>query len=606
MNDDEQSNHSGNRPFGEILAARVTRREWLAGGLAAGFAALLPSAGRADREAAGASGSGSPLIDFRPVPVARGGGPWPAISEDYRFEVLLPWGEPLVPGGPAFQWPPNARDQARQIGIGHDGMSFFPIDGAQDSGHGLLAINHEFGVNRWVLGRARPRSLEDVRVSQFAHGVSVVEIGRGADGRWRRLDSGLSRRIHANTAVVFGGPGANHPLLQTPAGNAPRGTLNNCAGGPTPWGTYLSCEENFNGYFGALSNRRSWAPDEAQRRYGLSADGFGFAWHRFDRRFDISHPAYRNEENRFGWVVEIDPFDVAASPVKRTALGRFKHENAATVTGRGGRAVVYMGDDQHFEYIYRFVSIADWRDMRDQGRSPLDQGRLYVARFNEDGTGDWLELTVDNPVLAARFGDQAEVLTFARLAADSLGATPMDRPEWTTVAPDGSVYCSLTNNMHRTRARAANPQAPNPDGHILCWRDSDEHTGAAFRWEVFLLASDTHGTEDAFSDPDGLWADPDGRLFIETDGRQRDGLNNQLLVADTRTGELRRLFTGVADAEVTGLAMTPDRRTLFVNIQHPGNGNPARTNFPAPPDGVTRPRDATVAITRKDGGIVGS
>jgi secreted PhoX family phosphatase len=246
--------------------------------------------------------------------------------------------------------------------------------------------------------------------------------------------------------------------------------------------------------------------------------------------------------------------------------------------------------------------------MRARGVSPLDEGKLYVARFNDDGSGDWLELTVDNPVLAASFADQAEVLTYARVAADLLGATPMDRPEWTTVAPDETVYCTLTNNSRRDLADAANPLAPNPDGHIIRWKDSKRHTGETFEWDIFLIAKDTHGTdnEDTFSDPDGLWADPDGRLFIQTDGGQQKGLNNQMLVADTKTGELRRLFTGVSGDEITGIAITPDRRTMFINTQHPGNGDPSVTSFPAPLGSGAVPRDCTFVITRKDGGIIGS
>ena len=293
-------------------------------------------------------------------------------------------------------------------------------------------------------------------------------------------------------------------------------------------------------------------------------------------------------------------------PVKRTALGRFKHEGAAVTVGRGGRLVVYMGDDQTFDYIYKFVSADNWKSMRARGLSPLDHGKLYVARFNENGTGDWLEVTHDNPVLAAKFENQGEVLTYTRLAADALGATPMDRPEWATVAPNGEVYCTLTNNSGREVADAANPRAPNRDGHIIKWLDNDQHTGTRFVRDIFLFAEDTHGTEETFSDPDGLWADPDGRLFIQTDGGQKDGLNNQMVVADTRTGELRRLFTGVTSDEITGIAVTPDRRTLFINTQHPGNGDPMRTNFPAPQGSGKVPRDTTFVITRKDGGIVGS
>ena len=406
--------------------------------------------------------------------------------------------------------------------------------------------------------------------------------------------------------MAYSGPAAGHPLLQTPAGNIPLGTVNNCSSGATPWGTYLTCEENFNGYFGATNNEQTWAPTETQQRYGFSSGGFGYGWEHFDARFDLSNPDYQNEENRFGWVVEIDPFDPTKTPVKRTALGRVKHEGATTVIGQDGRAVVYMGDDQRFDYIYKFVSAGHFRSMLDSGVSPLDEGVLYVARFNEDGSGDWLPLTLDNADLAARFADMGELLVNTRIAADIVGATPMDRPEWITVAPNGDVYCTLTNNSQRTEANAANPLAPNADGHIIRWHDSDYHTGTTFQWDIFLIAETTHGTEESFSDPDGIWADPDGRIFIQTDGGQKDGLNNQLLVADSETGKLSRLLTGVTGDEITGIATTPDRKTMFVNTQHPGNGNPELTNFPAEVDGVTIPRDCTIVITKKDRGVVGS
>ena len=545
-------------------------------------------------------------INFEPVTLAEGNGPVPVISPDYSYDVLIPWGDPLQPGGPVFNYPPNSADQALQVGIGHDGMTFFPFRrgklGQKSNSHGLLAINHEFGSNDHVLGKPYPESLEDVRTSQHAHGVGIVEI-KQRRGQWQTVNSRFARRIHVNTPVAFSGPVAGSALLENPAGNEPQGTVNNCANGETPWGTYLTCEENFNGYFGATGD---WNATVEDLRYGLTPFGFGYGWHEYDARFDLSNDDYRNEKHRFGWVVEIDPMDPTARPVKRTALGRFKHEGAEMTVGLGGRVVVYMGDDERFDYIYKFVSARNWKVMRAQGISPLDEGALFVARFNDDGSGEWLELTIDNPALAAVFSDQAEVLTFARKAADILGATKMDRPEWTSVGPDGSVYCTLTNNSRRTVADGPNPLAPNFDGHIIRWRDSMRHIGRRFHWDIFLIAENTHGTEESFSSPDGIWADPEGRVFIQTDGGQKDGLNNQMLVADARTGEIRRLLTGVTDDEITGIATTPDRKTLFVNIQHPGNGNPAVTNFPAPQDGVTIPRDCTLVIRRKDGGVIGS
>ena len=613
--DDDISNNSGNRPFEEILEANISRRAILKGGLAVAATSFFANsgltfaAGKAGDPGSSGGFAKGPLIAFTPVTVADGGGAWPAISPEYQFDVLIPWGDPLQPGGPAFSHPPSAADQAQQIGIGHDGMWFFPIRrgkfGRGGNDHGMLAINHEFGTNQHVLGKANPESLEEVRASQHAHGVSMVEIKK-IDEKWQSVVSANARRIHVNTPVTFSGPVAGHRLLQTPKANAPLGTVNNCANGHTPWGTYLTCEENFNGYFGATHKKHAWTASAEQRRYGFSQTGFGYGWHNFDPRFDLSDRDYTHEENRFGWVVEIDPCDATQTPVKRTALGRFKHEGIALTVGLGGRVVGYMGYDERNDYIYKFVSDGNWESMRARGMSPLDHGKLYVAKFNDDNSGEWLELTIENPVLAARFAAQAEVLTYARIAADLLGATPMDRPEWTTVAANGDVYCTLTNNSRRTAPNPANPLTPNPDGHIIRWRDSDGHVGTAFQWDIFLIARNTHGTEDTFSSPDGLWIDPDGRLFIQTDGDQKDGLNNQMLVADSRTGELRRLFAGVKGDEITGIAVTPDRRTMFINIQHPGDGDPALTNFPALRDGVTVPRDATIVITRRDGGIIGS
>lgn len=632
IHDHDSSNKSGNRTFEDVLNVRMSRRNTLARGAALSATGFLAALGGNKLFAPGAAAAtaqgftktlaqgtaiarsqirNSNLMNFAFVPAEQAAGPVPAISSDYQFDVLIPWGSPIQPGGPAYDGDPNTRptsaQQAQQVGIGHDGMWLFPIGKGND--HGMLAVNNEYGDNQHVLGKAAPTSLEDVRLSQHAHGVTVVEIKK-ISGKWQVVRSDRARRIHGNTPVTFSGPVAGSALLQTPAGNAPLGTLNNCANGKTPWGTYLTCEENFNGYFGA---KGAWTRTPEQARYGISAAGFGYDWHLFDPRFDLSNPSYKNEENRFGWVVEIDPLYAAQTPVKRTALGRFKHENAELVIGKNKRAVVYMGDDERFDYIYKFVSAGDWRSMRARGLSPLDQGKLYVAKFNDDGTGNWLEMTIDNPALKAKFADQAEVLTYARLAGDALGATKMDRPEWITSDRKGNLYCALTNNTARTvtNTNAANPLGPNPFGHIITWRDQDNHIGLTFKWEIVVLAKDTHTIEkSAFGSPDGLWSDPDDRLFIQTDGTQPIvkgvRLNDQMLVADPRRGEIRRLFAGVTDCEVTGVTVTPDRRTMFINLQHPGNGDPSKTNFPAPLGSGKIPRDATVVITRKNGGIIGS
>lgn len=615
------SNNSGNRPFENVLESRVSRRGVMSGSLAAAATGFLaPNAVAGWGHGWGWWHNRRELVDFTPVAISDVvDTTMPTISPEYDYQVLIPWGTPIEPGATSeYNGDPNSRptsaEAALQTGLGHDGMWFFPMylrfknsgrGYASRNDKGMLCINHEYGTNSHALGKSMPESLEDVRLSQNIHGVSVVKIVRTRHRGWKVVKSAHSRRITVNTPVAFSGPAAQSELLQNPNGNIALGTVNNCGSGPTPWGTYLTCEENFNGYFGA---NEVFAPTEEQERYGFSENGFGYGWHLFDKRFDLTNEDYVNEQHRFGWIVEIDPFDGTQKPVKRTALGRFKHEAIAIAESRNGRIAAYMGDDQRFDYCYKYVSDQAWEDAVHQGESPLDNGSLYVARFDDDGTGEWLELTIDNPVLAARFSSQEEVLIYARLAADLLGATPMDRPEWTTIGKNGEVFWTLTNNSRREEPNAANPEGPNNDGHIIRTVDADDHMGTTFTWDIYLLASSTRDTEGVFTDPDAAWADPYGRLFIGTDGGQPDGLQDQLVVFDTTkdTPEPKRLLVGVNSDEITGFTITPDQRTAFVNIQHPGNGDPTSTNFPAPYDGTTIPRDCTLVITRKDGGIIGS
>jgi secreted PhoX family phosphatase len=609
--DDGISNPTANRPFQDVLNASISRRKMMIGSLATAATTFFVAPNIADAAKGGQQGPNppkrpSPLLGFTPAANDIVDNPDPSIADGYDHQVLIPWGTALFPGvadliateaGVAANTSVN---QAQQVGIGHDGMWFFADNGSNE--RGVLCINHEFGTNYHVLRTNDPADLEDVLKSQHAHGVSVIELEK-VNGLWQVVIGGSgnrNRRIHVNTPISFSGPAASSPLLET--GSEPLGTVNNCAHGYTPWGTYLTCEENFNGYFGG-----TFTATAEQRRYGFSSTGFGYGWHLFDDRFDLSNP--NNDQHRFGWVVEIDPQDPDSTPVKRTALGRFKHESAEIVEGKGGRIVAYMGDDERFDYIYKFVSAQNWKAMRAQGRSPLDEGTLYVARFNDDNTGDWLPLTPDNPALAGMTLE--EILVFTRLAADKAGATPMDRPEWVTTNPYGDVFCALTNNTRRNVANAANPLVPNPFGHIVRWRDSQNHTGTTFEWDIFFLAKDSHGDDTyRFGSPDGLWADDEGRLFIQTDGDQPGGINNQMVVADTLATPpvFKRLFAGVAKDEITGLAVTPDGETMFINSQHPGDGDPAVTNFPVPgrdKDGPV-PRDATIVITKIGGGTIGS
>ncbi len=594
------------KPFKEIVRISASRRAVLQGGLASAAVAFFGIRNQVQGQENVILPLRPGLTDFTALPRDSATGPWPTISEDYEFSILLPWGDPLEPEGPAFAHPPTGADQELQIGIGHDGLWFFPDPDfpEKESSYGLLVINHEFGSNSVVLGKSDPESLDDVRVSQHAHGVSIVGIEK-VDGVWTTYATPNARRIHANTPVSFSGPAASHADLQTDNGNTALGTINNCGCGHTPWGTYLTCEENFNLYFGATNETTTWEASESQQRYGFSTNGAGYGWHDYDKRFDLSDSDYENEENRFGWVVEIDPFDPNHVPVKRTALGRLKHESVAVTVGDRRRVVCYMGDDQGDEYLYKFVSADDHVGLVHAGISPFDFGTLYVARFDADNTGRWMELSLLHSQLALRFATMGDLLINTRSAADVVGATEMDRPEWITVAEDDWVYVALTNNSGRDIANAANPQAPNPDGHIIRLRDDHAHTGIEFEWEIFQLASSTHGTEESYGSPDSIWVDPDGRLFIATDGSQEGSMNNQLLVADTVTKDVKRLFAGVTGCEVTGITTTPDRRTMFVNIQHPGNGDIEATDFPRIGDSPV-PRDATISIRRKNGGIVGS
>jgi uncharacterized protein len=638
----EDSNRSANPSIHEV--SDPARRRLLGGGLGLGLglstglgALLAPLAGCSTPGGGGSGGSGGPLLGFKSVPVSTAD--QVLVPEGYSVQVIAPWGEPVGLSGenPAFKFDASnsAAEQEAQMGMHHDGIHFFAQTG---SSSGLLVMNHEYsddgllhpdGMATW--------SAAKVHKAQAAHGVSVIEVARQNDGRWELVrPSPWARRITARTPMSISGPAAGHALMKTAADSSGRqvlGTFNNCASGITPWGTYLTCEENFINYFKGPER-----PDAHQARWGLKkGEPAGYRWAEFDERFDAAkHP---NESNRHGWVVEIDPFNPSSKPVKRTALGRAAHEGATVAVTREGRAVVYMGEDSRFEYIYKFVS----RDQIRPGGAAanaalLDQGTLFVARFDADGRGRWLPLIHgQGPLTAANgFADQGELVIKTRQASDLLGATKMDRPEWIAVDRQGFVYCTLTNNSNRGADKqpgidAANPRANNTMGHIIRWKEDGDFDGQSFAWTHFLLAGDPANERaeakgkvngDALGCPDGLWVDGRGVLWIQTDmstsamgkGDLKNLGNNAMLAADPATGELRRFLVGPSGCEITGATGTPDGRTMFINIQHPGE-SPSERSDPKEPRKISnwpdfradgRPRSATLAIRKLDGGVIGS
>ena len=613
--------------FNRMINAEFSRRGFLRAAGAAGAAAFLVMPPL--QQSASAKGTRQTLLGFKSVPASRAD--LVQVPPGYQAEVLIAWGDPIFSGGPAFQPNADAAAQEVQFGDNNDGMAIFPL--AAD--RAVLAVNNEYPNYEYLFPhQGKALTAADVRKAQAAMGVSIVEMER-VGNRWRIDRRGSrNRRITVHTPMAISGPAAGHKLLQTaadPAGRLALGTLGNCAEGRTPWGPYLTCEENFHEFFGSEAEL---SLGESADRYAANGKYAPFQWHKFDERFDLDRNP--NEANRFGWVVEIDPLNPASVPKKRTALGRFKHENAALIVNRDGRVVVYMGDDERGEHIYKFVSRGTYDPQNAAAnRDLLDEGTLYVAVFegNEGelkGTGRWMELTLGKNGLTPEngFADQAEVLIFARLAATQAGATTMDRPEWVAVHPNKQhVYCTLTNNKDRglkpnQPVNAANPRVQNRYGHIVRWRPAGgDHAVEEFDWDLYLLAGNPeihpHGLRggsesitaaNMFNSPDGIAFDGAGRLWILTDGDYSNegesaGMgNNQMLCSDPETGEVRRFLTGPVACEITGIAFSPDHRTMFLGVQHPGEES-AASHFPDGGDSI--PRSSVVMITRDDGGVIG-
>ncbi|WP_318441277.1 PhoX family protein [Photobacterium leiognathi] len=679
--DPTRYNTSNNKTFEDVLQANLQRRSILKGGLGVSAMTALGAFGLAgcnsssstEGTTAKVADRSQAVLNFDSIP----GSLTDAVSipPGYTAQVLVPWGTPLNANGNVWKndGTNDSTDQLNALGMHHDGMHFFPLNEA--STDGLLCINHEYIDQQalhpnWDKDAERAKEvrtdIDEIRKEINAHGISVVRI-QLENNQWKLIDNDpLNRRYTGATVMDLSGPLAHSELTVTrfsPDGSQARGTLNNCGNGYTPWGTYLTCEENWPGYFTNTGTRT-----EEQDRIGISGTGkylqgrykwetlAGHDEERLDEfaRFNLAPTGssslddYRNEANGHGYIVEIDPYTKNSRAKKRTALGRFRHEGCTFGKLEEGKPVVfYSGHDSRFEYLYKFESTALW-DPADAspsnrlltGDKYMDEGTLYVARFNEDSTGTWLPLTLDSitmsgDTLASHFNSLAEIIVNTAGAADLVGATPMDRPEWAAVDPfTGSVYLTLTNNTKRKDStNPANPRLNNKFGHIIRWDEGENPT--EFDWDIFVFGSPSNGDEETnrsgltdlnqFASPDGLAFDQRGIMWIQTDNgadeveeytndqmlavvpsQLLDSDDNQTVVSSANQADLKRFFVGPNGCEVTGFTISPDYTSLFVNIQHPSNWPYSDNAAEAAPNGTeVRPRSSTVVIRREDGGEIG-
>ncbi|MPZ96296.1 MAG: DUF839 domain-containing protein [Propionibacteriales bacterium] len=644
--DHPEPNTSGNEHFQDVLARTIARRSVLKAGAAGGAGLVIAGLGQSAAAAAPSTTGGHGDIsdlDFDPVTPNKRDALTTATG--FRHDVVARWGDPVVPGAPDFDiHHQSAESQALQFGYNCDYIGVLPLGRRR----ALLVVNHEYTseVLMYPAGEYDDETIKEIALQ--AHGLSVLEIERGTkDGSWRRVEprrTTHNRRITATSSFELTGPAAGSPRLRTqgdPTGRHVLGTFNNCAGGMTPWGTTLHGEENFNGYFdksGELDPRYT----ASYARYGLTGSGRG--WKDVDDRFDLTVEPH--EPFRFGWIVELDPYDPGSTPKKRTLLGRMKHEGATISLTSDGRAVAYMGDDERGDYIYKFVS----RDRMARGTTRqahrhnltlLDKGTLYVAKFTGDGTedgvydgtGEWIALATDSASLVDGMSLE-DVLIDARIAGDAVGATRMDRPEDIEPNPvNGKIYCALTNNSDRgttfpveesnplaSSMVRSSPSAPltsasgNRNGYVLELTEQGGNGAATrFTWDLFLVCGDPEAPETYFggfpkeqvspiSCPDNVAFDREGNLWVSTDGNALGG-NDGLFAVPTKgrdRGRVRQFLTVPIGAETCGPLIVDDA-SVFVAVQHPGETDGATFESPSSTwphtDDFARP---SVVVTYRD------
>ncbi|MEM7508638.1 MAG: PhoX family phosphatase [Pseudomonadota bacterium] len=645
--DDIPTNPNLGNTIGDVINRRYSRREALRGALAVSATTAL--FGASAMIAPGEARAATSRYSF--TELQWGNDETHHIAEGYDAQILLRWGDPIFADSPAFD-PANPSEaaQLKQFGYNNDYVGYVELE----DGRGLLCVNHEY-TNEEVMfpkiGRQDKKDFADmtpelVAVEMAAHGGTVVEIRRG-DGGWEVVkDSPFNRRITAGTEMSIDGPAAGHNRMKTnadPTGKQVFGTFNNCAGGITPWGTYLMAEENFHGYFWSDTLDGDGDPDisghaEAAsfKRYGVP--GRWYNWGQHQDRFNIDKEP--NEANRFGYIVEVDPMDPNSTPVKHTALGRFRHEGCETSLSTDGRVVVYSGDDNRFDYAYKFVSAGKVTGDRVANKKLLAEGKLYVARFNDDGTVDWMPLVHGEGPLTAEngFASQADVLIDTRLAADALGATPMDRPEDFQPRGDGTAVVMLTNNTRRKpgQENAANPRADSSFGHIIeIKEDHGDHASTRGTWEILVKCGDPSIAEVGaawnpetsesgwFGSPDNCAYDADGRLWISTDqGKSwgKTGKSDGLYALETEgalRGTSKLFFRCPIGGELCGPYFAEEGQTLFLAVQHPGTDgtkdykgfernstfeDPA-TRWPDFAEGIP-PRPSVLVVSKKGGGKI--